>query len=174
MPVILLHGMSGWAPTVSAETLPAASPITFRDRIAAFWCSRLLKNYPGDEPTGVLCGLQHVKQQHQIPIPGHFRTASTENGLGFGQNVAAAEIVAVHFYRLARQQIDRSSEEFLQRFFKTHVKFEIVSRAGRERDKQVDVAALGIEIVAARGRPENLQTGDAITSTQGGNLGTLS
>src|SRR3954454_15847738 len=83
-----------------------------------------------------------------------------KNRLRFLKDAPAAEVVAALLHRDPLDQVDRTPEHPLQRFLEVEESGRIRFGVGFERDQQIGVAAVGVEILLAGGRAENLQPPD--------------
>src|ERR1700722_8179568 len=111
--IISRHGISWWAAFNDAETLPAASPMISSDRTTAFWCNGLARNAVASSP------LTKDSASPAASFMSSRRAASRPSGsaidhLGFGQDMAAPDIVSAGLDRLALGQIDRAAKQRLQ------------------------------------------------------------
>jgi hypothetical protein len=90
------------------------------------------------------------------------------DGLGFGQNASAANVVPAAFKGFALDKIDWPAEDRFQRFLEVQELGQVFCRRCKGNE-EISVAAPGIEVSTAGGRAENLQPPDTETATQRGN-----
>jgi hypothetical protein len=64
------QAISGRAACVATEILPAASPRTSSDRMAAFWCSRLARNAGSSSPSIEMRQLRSPRAKFEVPSIG--------------------------------------------------------------------------------------------------------
>ncbi len=84
--------------------------------------------------------------------PPSLRLSGGIDGLGAGEDHAAADGVAARLDLLAVDEIDRARQQRLQSVAKIEEAEEIGLGRG-ELDQKIDVASAGVEIIPARSRP---------------------
>src|SRR5690242_7117655 len=74
------------------------------------------------------------------------------------QNAAATDVIAARFDSVPLHQVDRSSQQPLQVFGQSQISLQCLQTTRRRKlDQKIHIAAVRIEVGAARGRAERLQ-----------------
>src|SRR6266480_2291552 len=150
MPVISRQGISGWAALIAAETLPAASPITSRERIVAFWCNRLARKAASSRPSINPCASRAASNISRRRAASRWGSSAIDR-FGFFQDHPAADEIPARLDRLALDEIDRAPEKPLQPLLQISEGRKIVLGGRLEGDEEVSIAAVRVEPGVARG-----------------------
>src|SRR5215831_8928548 len=156
MPVISRQGISGWETRVADETLPAASPRTSSDRMAAFWCNRLARKVASSSPSTKACASRAASSISR-------RSAASRSGnsaidcFGLVKDRPTTDEIPARLDRLPLDEVDGASEKSFQGLLQIAEYRKIVPGGRLERNEEISIATVRIEVGAARSGAEDLQ-----------------
>src|SRR5215831_5052620 len=167
MPVISRQGISGWETRVAAETLPAASPRTSSDRMAAFWCNRLARKAASSTPSTKPCASRAASSISRRSAASRSGISAIE-GFGLFKDCPTTDEIPAPLDHLPLDEVDRASEKSFQGLLQVGECCKIVPGCRLEGNEEISIASAAIEIGAPRSGAEDLQPRHTVAAARRG------